>query len=384
MENHAFVLEVINLTNNYRVQNNRSALSVDIDLTEAAQFHSQNMAIADFFDHRDPQGRNSRDRAVSFGYESSLVGENVAAGQRTPQAVFDAWLTSSGHRANILSTTWNEIGAGFYSLANDTGSVNFNNYWTLVFGKGSIENPVNTPSSPLSNSGSSSTVPGGTSNSASTSSPNSALPPGFDPLQYGASYSDLIEVYGSDAAALQAHYLSIGQSEGRSPDLFDAAQYLAAYDDLANAFGNDLQAATTHYIQFGYWEGRSTEGGIFDPAQYLASYDDLINAFGYDLAAARQHYRQNGQRENRQPDLFDEGRYLASNADLIQAFGYDLAAATQHYISNGSRENRDLGSFDPAIYLNNYADLQEALGADLAAATRHYIQFGFAEGRTGA
>ncbi|NEQ44634.1 MAG: CAP domain-containing protein [Leptolyngbya sp. SIOISBB] len=378
MENNAFVLELINLTNDFRVQNNLSPLSVDLDLAEAAQYHSQNMAIADFFSHRDPAGNNSQDRAEDFGYESRFVGENIAVGQSTPQAVFNAWLGSSGHRANILNANWNEIGIGFYFLANDTGSVNFNTYWTQVFGKGTIENPGTTPPSP--NGGSSSPVPTGTG----TPTSNSALPPGFDPLLYGASYSDLIEVYGSDAAALQAHYLNTGQYEGRSPNLFDAARYLAAYDDLTNAFGNDLQAATIHYIQMGYWEGRSTEGGIFDPAQYLASYDDLINAFGYNLAAARQHYRQNGQRENRQQDLFDEGRYLASNADLIQAFGYDLAAATQHYISHGSKENREFGSFDPSIYLNNYADLQAALGADLNAATRHYIQFGFAEGRTGA
>ncbi len=361
MENNAFVLEVINLTNNFRVQNGLSPLSVDIDLTEAAQYHSQNMATADFFSHRDPANQNSQDRAIRFGYESRSVGENIAAGQLTPQAVFNAWLNSPGHRGNMLNANWNEIGVGYYYLQNDTGSVNYGAYWTQVFGNGDIENPAGAPPSNTS---------------------NPALPSGFDPLQYGASYSDLIEAYGYDAAGLQAHYLNQGRAEGRSPDLFDAAQYLAAYDDLTNAFGNDLQAATRHYLQIGYWEGRSTEGGIFDPAQYLASYDDLMNAFGYNLDAARQHYRQNGQRENRQQDLFDEGRYLASNVDLIQAFGYDLAAATQHYISNGSREGRGHGSFDPVAYLNNNADLQAALGSDLAAASQHYVQFGFAEDRS--
>ena len=361
MENNAFILEVIRLTNNFRIQNGLSPLSVDTNLTEAAQYHSQNMATADFFSHRDPANQNSRDRATRFGYESRSVGENIAAGQLTPQAVFNSWLNSPGHRNNMLNANWNEIGVGYYYLQNDSGSVNYRAYWTQVFGKGNIENPATTPTPTTS---------------------NPALPPGFDPLQYGASHSDLIEAYGSNAAALQAHYLTQGQAEGRSPNRFDAAQYLAAYDDLTNAFGNDLQAATIHYLQVGYWEGRSTEGGMFDPAQYLASYDDLINAFGYDLAAARQHYQQHGQRENRNPDLFDEGRYLASHADLIQAFGYDLAAATQHYISHGSREGRSHDNFDPVAYLNNYADLQAALGSDLAAAAQHYVQMGFAEGRT--
>jgi hypothetical protein len=88
-------------------------------------------------------------------------------------------------------------------------------------------------------------------------------------------------VFGTNAAALQAHYLTYGQYEGRSYDRFDASRYLAAYDDLLSVFGNDLQAATLHYMQFGLQEGRSMQGGIFDPAQYLASYQDLINAFGY-------------------------------------------------------------------------------------------------------
>ncbi|MEM7647928.1 MAG: CAP domain-containing protein [Cyanobacteria bacterium P01_A01_bin.70] len=361
MQNNTFILEVINLTNNFRIQNGLSPLSVDTDLTEAAQYHSQNMATADFFDHRDPANQNPRDRAIRFGYESRSVGENIAAGQLTPQAVFNAWLNSPGHRRNMLNANWNEIGVGYYYQQNDTGSVNYRAYWTQVFGKGDIENPAATPT-------------------PTASAPT--LPAGFDPLQYGASYSDLIEAYGNNAAALQAHYLTQGQYEGRSPNRFNAAQYLAAYDDLTNAFGNDWQAAITHYIEVGYWEGRSTEGGMFDPAQYLASHEDLINAFGYNLAAARQHYQQHGLSENRQQDIFDEGRYLASHADLIQAFDYNLAAATQHYISHGSREGRSDNNFDPAAYLNNYADLQAALGSDLAAATQHYVQFGFAEGRT--
>ncbi|WP_204141445.1 CAP domain-containing protein [Halomicronema sp. CCY15110] len=377
MENNSFVLEVINLTNQHRTQMGLSALSVDIDLKEAAQYHSGNMAVLDFFDHQDLDGKRPADRAEDFGYETRYVGENIALGQTTPQAVFTAWLNSSGHRANIENANYNEIGVGYYFMANDPGTYTFRHYWTQKFGRGDIENPGGggTPAN-----GGGTPVNGGGSTPKSPS--NGALPLDFDPLIYGASHHDLMAAFGTNAAALQAHYLAYGQAEGRSYDRFDAGQYLAAYDDLLSVFGNDLQAATLHYMQFGRQEGRSMQGGIFDPAQYLASYQDLINAFGYNLDAATAHYQQMGQFENRNHDRFNESRYLASNPDLIQAFGYDLVAATAHYISFGSHEGRGHGSFDAATYLQNYGDLQAAFGSDLNAATQHYIQSGFAEGRS--
>ncbi|RZM74421.1 CAP domain-containing protein [Leptolyngbya iicbica] len=467
MENEAFVLEIINLTNQHRAQLGLSALSVDIDLEEAAQYHSDNMANLDFFDHQNLDGKRPADRAQDFGYETRSVGENIAWGYTTPQAVFTGWLNSSGHRANIENATWNEIGVGYYYLANDPGNYTGRHYWTQKFGRGDIENP-----------GGSGTPTSGGGSTPNTSSSN-ALPPDFDPLQYGASHGDLIQAFGSNAAALEAHYLNHGRAEGRAYNLFNAAQYLAAHGDLRAAFGNDLQAATLHYLQFGYQEGRSLSGrsgtasnnnsaalpsgfdpliygasnhdlmavlgtdaaalqshyltygrqegrsynrfnaqrylnayddllsiygndlqgatlhymqfgrhegrsmlgGIFNAAQYLASYQDLITAFGYNLDAGTVHYQNLGQFENRRHDLFDEGRYLASNPDLIQAFGYDLEAATSHYIRFGSQEGRGHGTFDAATYLQNYGDLRAAFGSDLNAATQHYIQSGFAEGR---
>lgn len=79
----------------------------------------------------------------------------------------------------------------------------------------------------------------------------------IDGLEYIASYPDLIQAYGADAAAGQRHYAQYGQYEGRVPDLFNAYQYLANYADLRAAFGNNLQAARTHYIQYGFYEGRT-------------------------------------------------------------------------------------------------------------------------------
>lgn len=84
----------------------------------------------------------------------------------------------------------------------------------------------------------------------------------FDSLEYIASYPDLIQAFGVNAAAGAEHYQLYGQAEGRVPDSFDAAQYLANYADLRAAFGNDLDAAAAHYIASGYSEGRTDKAPL--------------------------------------------------------------------------------------------------------------------------
>ena len=79
----------------------------------------------------------------------------------------------------------------------------------------------------------------------------------IDGLEYIATYPNLIQAVEDDAAAGQAHYLNIGQAEGRIPYGFNPVQYLANYADLQAAFGSDTQSALTHYIQNGFAEGRT-------------------------------------------------------------------------------------------------------------------------------
>src|SRR4028118_1647524 len=59
-------------------------------------------------------------------------------------------MNSSGHRANILNPNLKEIGIGYYFLADDTGSVNFNHYWTQVFAT-SLDGSVNPAPTPTPN-----------------------------------------------------------------------------------------------------------------------------------------------------------------------------------------------------------------------------------------
>ncbi|MEA5466807.1 CAP domain-containing protein [Leptothoe sp. PORK10 BA2] len=145
MQNQAFENEVLRLTNEFRQQNGLRALVIDRNLDDTANNHSKDMALQDYFSHTGKDGSQPWDRARKEGYESGFVGENIAAGQTTAQAVVEGWKNSPGHRANMLNASYNEIGIGHYYLESDTGNVNYRHYWTQVFGKGTIENPAPSP-----------------------------------------------------------------------------------------------------------------------------------------------------------------------------------------------------------------------------------------------
>ncbi|NJK39883.1 MAG: hypothetical protein HC835_16975 [Oscillatoriales cyanobacterium RM2_1_1] len=130
----ALINRIVELTNNYRADNGLPPLTLSSQLTNAADTHSENMALQDFFSHTGLDGSKVGDRVQATGYSYTSVGENIAAGYPTPEAVFAGWIASSGHRANILNASYTEIGVGYAYLENDTGSVNFNDYWTQVFG----------------------------------------------------------------------------------------------------------------------------------------------------------------------------------------------------------------------------------------------------------
>ncbi|MGB3536001.1 MAG: CAP domain-containing protein [Microcoleaceae cyanobacterium] len=129
----SFVDEVVQLTNQFRQDNGLDPLSFDPQLATAAQTHSQNMAIEDFFSHTGVDGSNIGDRVDAVEYDFFTAGENIAAGYSTPETVVDGWINSDGHRANLLNPDFTEIGVGHFFLENDTGDTNFNHYWTQVF-----------------------------------------------------------------------------------------------------------------------------------------------------------------------------------------------------------------------------------------------------------
>ena len=94
-------------------------------LTWAAQAHSADWAAHGTMSHTGSDGSSPGDRLTRAGYLWSAYGENVAYGYATAEQVMAGWMASPGHRANILTCSFKEIGVGFAQ----PGS-----YWTQDFG----------------------------------------------------------------------------------------------------------------------------------------------------------------------------------------------------------------------------------------------------------
>ncbi|WP_424932593.1 CAP domain-containing protein [Amaricoccus macauensis] len=124
----AFEARVLELTNAFRVQNGVDPLEADARLTAAAEDWSREMAEGDMFRHS-----NTSAQVGAEGYDWRALGENIAAGYSTPEAVVQAWINSPGHRSNMLSENFDEIGIGHVLLENDGGNLRYNHYWTQIF-----------------------------------------------------------------------------------------------------------------------------------------------------------------------------------------------------------------------------------------------------------
>ncbi|WP_435204444.1 CAP domain-containing protein [Micromonospora sp. bgisy143] len=117
--------QVVDLVNAERAKAGCKALTIDDKLMTAAQRHSQDQADHSKMSHTGSDGSDTGVRLDRVGYAWRTYGENVAWNQKTPTAVMDAWMNSSGHRANILNCAFTEIGVG---IASSNGP-----YWTQVF-----------------------------------------------------------------------------------------------------------------------------------------------------------------------------------------------------------------------------------------------------------
>lgn len=118
---------MVTLVNQYRAQNGLSALTVSSALTNMARVKSQDMIDNHYFSHQSPTYGSPFDMMTQFGIRYTAAGENIAYGQRDANAVMDAWMNSSGHRANILNSAYTQIGVGAAKDANGTI------YWTQEF-----------------------------------------------------------------------------------------------------------------------------------------------------------------------------------------------------------------------------------------------------------
>ena len=103
------------LLNAQRARNGAAPLTQNARLQQAATLHSLDMAKRKYFEHGDPDGVQPDARIVHAGYPPILVGENLGWGElaeSTPANIVSLWMTSPGHRANVLERGYHEIGIG--------------------------------------------------------------------------------------------------------------------------------------------------------------------------------------------------------------------------------------------------------------------------------
>ncbi len=121
----------MDLTNAERTRAGLAALRTNARLGEAARIHAEQLVAAGRLDHvlADTRYPSLTDRLDAAGYRWQAAGENLAFGQQTAAALVNDWMQSAAHRANILHTSFTEIGVARLVDANSRP------YYVQVFGR---------------------------------------------------------------------------------------------------------------------------------------------------------------------------------------------------------------------------------------------------------
>lgn len=108
-EENAFLL-----LNQDRAANGRSALTLDPSLCALARLKSQDMNANHYFAHTSPTLGSAAEMLRNHGYAFTSVGENIAHHATVAKAQA-AFMSSTGHRTNILGSQWTKVGIGVCS-----------------------------------------------------------------------------------------------------------------------------------------------------------------------------------------------------------------------------------------------------------------------------
>ena len=102
---------IFDLVNKARVIAGLSELKVDKELLRVARIKSQDMVDSNYFAHNSPIYGTPFQMIKNFGISYKSAGENIA-GNSSVEAAFNAWMNSSGHKANILGNSYTHTGIG--------------------------------------------------------------------------------------------------------------------------------------------------------------------------------------------------------------------------------------------------------------------------------
>ncbi len=119
-----FAVEVLNLVNAERAKVGAAPLTLANDLQSAAAIRARELLQS--FSHVRPDGSECFSVMRNRG---RTCGENIAAGNSTAAATVEQWMSSDGHRANILNPAFRELGVGYAYEDYST----YHHYWVQLF-----------------------------------------------------------------------------------------------------------------------------------------------------------------------------------------------------------------------------------------------------------
>jgi uncharacterized protein YkwD len=128
-----FETELLRLVNDYRLTRGLSPLTPSPRLGDAARAHAHHMIQHRFVAHVSPEGLQPSDRIKQANIEWDTVSENVGSAYSTPQSMFEAWLRSPDHRANIESDRFTYAGVGYALDGEPTNAFPELHYWAMYF-----------------------------------------------------------------------------------------------------------------------------------------------------------------------------------------------------------------------------------------------------------
>lgn len=112
---------LLQATNTQRANYNAPALTLDPQLTAAAQAKAADMASLNYWSHTSPSGQTPWTLVTESGYQYQAAGENLAYGFDSANATIAGWMSSPEHRDNLLSANYQQVGFGVAQAADFQG-----------------------------------------------------------------------------------------------------------------------------------------------------------------------------------------------------------------------------------------------------------------------
>lgn len=114
-------VSLLKATNHQRLKAGQPELTIDPQLTAAAQAKANDMARQNYWGHMSPSGQTPWNLLAANGYQYQLAGENLAYGFASAADTVNGWMNSPGHRANVLHSSYVHIGFGVANSPNFQG-----------------------------------------------------------------------------------------------------------------------------------------------------------------------------------------------------------------------------------------------------------------------